>query len=324
MLIIFGIALLISIAFGTYLVLDHQSKTEKKNKALRAIGHKIDMHDKGKKGDKSSKVDHKTIAKKLKDAKADDGTPLDKKSLRVKLMQAGLKMNVMQFWTTSFFVGCAVTLIVHSLWGNPVMTVFAAIIGLLGLPKLFVKMKATKRQKLFLDDFSDALEAMARLLKAGMPVGEAIAMCAREYTGPVGEEMRRMYDSQKVGVSLPSAAAEAALRMPLTEMRMLATALVIQQQTGSSLSEVLENLAGTIRARYRLKRKIIALSAEAKMSAMIIGALPLLVTGALKAVNPEYIALLFLPGLGQMLLYGAIIWMSIGVLVMRQMINFKI
>ena len=189
---------------------------------------------------------------------------------------------------------------------------------------MLVKMKIGKRQKSFLTEFSDALEAMARLLKAGMPVGEAIAMCAREYSGPVGEEMRRMYDAQKMGVPLSEAAYEAALRMPVAEMRMLATALTIQQQTGSSLSEVLENLAGTIRARYRLKRKIQALSSEAKVSAMIIGCLPLLVTGALQLVNPKYIALLFEPGMGQILLYGACFWMFCGVMIMRQMINFKI
>lgn len=321
MLIIFSIALLVSIAFGTYLFLDHQTKQEKREKSLSLIGHTQAKSDKSKKSDKP---DHKDMLKKLKEAQSNENAELNKKSIRILLMQAGMRMNVIQFWITSFFIACLATIVVHSVWDNPVLTILIGTIGLLGLPKLIVKMKASKRQKKFLDEFSDALEAMARLLKAGMPVGEAIAMCAREYTGPVGEEMRRMYDAQKVGVALSDAAGEAIMRMPITEMRMFATALVIQQQTGSSLSEVLENLAGTIRARHRLKRKIIALSSEAKTSAMIIGALPLLVTGALRAVNPEYIGLLFQPGLGQILLYAAVIWMCLGIIAMRQMINFKI
>ncbi len=321
MLIIFGIALLISIAFGTYLVLDHQSKVEKKERAMSVIGHKIEAKEKK---NKENTNNTKNIAKKLKDSQISDTKKVNKKSLKILIMQAGMKISIVQFWVLSFFSSCIVTLIVHLMWHNNVLTILAAIIGLLGLPKMIVKMKAKKRQKMFLDEFSDALEAMARLLKAGMPVGEAIAMCSREYAGPVGQEMGRIYDAQKVGVELSTAANEVALRMPLTEMRMLATALVIQQQTGSSLSEVLENLAGTIRARYRLKRKIVALSSEAKASAMIIGSLPLLVMGGLKLVNPVYIGLLFQPGLGQMMLYAAAFWMFIGVMVMRQMINFKI
>jgi tight adherence protein B len=104
---------------------------------------------------------------------------------------------------------------------------------------------------------------------------------------------------------------------------MFATAVIIQTQTGSSLSEVLGNLSGVIRQRFRLRRKVEALSAEAKISAMIIGALPCVVVGALYLLNREYISLLWTTPTGKMLSYGAITWMSIGILVMRQMINFK-
>ena len=113
-------------------------------------------------------------------------------------------------------------------------------------------------------------------------------------------------------------------RMPLAEVQMFATSIAIQIQTGSSLSEVLGNLAGVIRARYRLKRKVQALSAEAKISAMIIGALPVLVSLALWAVNPDYIGLLFSTGTGKMLFSGICVWMSLGIITMRQMINFKV
>src|SRR5690606_32545453 len=132
-------------------------------------------------------------------------------------------------------------------------------------------------------------------------------MISREFTGPVGQEMSRIYDAQKVGLPLGEAIRKMGPRMPLAEVQMFATAIAIQQQTGSSLSEVLGNLAGVIRARHRLKRKVQALSSEAKVSAMIIGALPIVVTLALWAVNPEYIGLLFEHPTGKMLLFGAII-----------------
>jgi len=149
-------------------------------------------------------------------------------------------------------------------------------------------------------------------------------MVSREFTGPLGEEMMYIYEDQKVGIPMGEAAIRAAKRMPLTEMQMFATAIQIQSETGSSLSEVLSNLATVIRARFRLKRKVKALSSEAKASASIIGCLPLLVAGGLYLVNPEYISLLFTTKKGHMLMTGASIWMSFGVLMMKQMINFKI
>ncbi len=320
MLALFGIALLGMIGFVTYFILEQQKAAEKRNRALSLIGGSKPVQ-KAEKGEK--KKTNVNIAKKLKSG-SPQAAHANKKSLKSRLMQSGMSVTQLQYWGASGMSAIVCALLAQLFWHSPVMTMFGLIIGLFGLPKLFVSIKIGRRQKAFLDEFADALEAMARLLKAGMPVGEAIAMCSREYAGPVGEEMRRMYDAQKMGVTLAEAAGEAAQRMPVAEMRMLVTALIIQQQTGSSLSEVLENLAGTIRARYRLKRKIIALSSEAKASAMIIGSLPLVVAGGLKLVNPEYIALLFQPGLGEMMLYGAAFWMFCGVMAMRQMINFRI
>ena len=192
------------------------------------------------------------------------------------------------------------------------------------MPRFVLKKLAANRQKKFLADLADVFESMVRLLKAGMPVSEAIKMVAREFTGPIGDEMGRIFDQQKVGVSLSDAVASCAKRMPLTEMQMFSTAISIQAQTGSSLSEVFENLAKTVRARFRLKRKIRALSSEAKSSAAIIAALPVLVALGMWGINPDYIGLLFTTMKGKLMLSGAIFWMFLGVMSMRQMINFKI
>jgi tight adherence protein B len=153
---------------------------------------------------------------------------------------------------------------------------------------------------------------------------EAISMAAREFTGPLKEEMTRIYENQKIGVPIGQAALETAKRIPLTEVHMFATALQIQSETGSSLSEVLSNLSTIIRARFKLKRKIKALSSEAKASAAIIAALPVLVTLGLYLANPNYISLLYTTTKGKYLAGGALTWMSLGVLIMRQMINFRI
>jgi tight adherence protein B len=149
-------------------------------------------------------------------------------------------------------------------------------------------------------------------------------MAGKEFEGPMGEEMLLMYESQRVGMSLPEAAMMAARRMPITEMRLFATGMTIQQQTGASLSEVLLNLSSVIRARYKLRRKIQALSSEAKASAMIIGALPFLVGIGMYFLNPEYAMLLFTTPTGKFWMTGSMVWMGIGIFIMKAMINFKI
>lgn len=267
------------------------------------------------------------IAKKLKDEKNGGPEESGKKAkfgLSDKIAQAGLAISIAQFWIFSVFSMVMFVMLSLMFGFSPMVIVFAAIIGLLGFPRYVLKVMAAKRQKKFLEEFADALEAVVRLLKAGMPVSEAVSMISREFTGPVGEEMSRIYDKQKIGIPLHEAALEACKRMPLTEMQMFATGLAIQTQTGSSLSEILTNLARVIRSRFRLKRKIKALSSEAIASAAIIGSLPPLVCFGMYFANPAYMEILFIDPFGQVLLAGSIFWMSMGIIVMKIMINFKI
>jgi tight adherence protein B len=280
------------------------------------------------KGPKKDQKDKRRadLAKKLKEAKEDELKKDGKKKTTISMMieQAGLEISVTQFWIFSVLLMVGLTFLAK-IMGQPIHVLLAvAVIGLLGLPRFVLKKMAARRQKKFLSEFPDALEATVRLLKAGMPVSEAISMIAREFEGPVGEEMERIKDKQKIGVPLHEAALEATRRMPITEMQMFATGLSIQSQTGSSLSEVLTNLSNVIRARFRLKRKVKALSSEAIASASIIAALPPMVATALYFVNYDYISLLFTDSFGNVLLTGAIVWMSLGVFVMKTMINFKI
>jgi tight adherence protein B len=157
-----------------------------------------------------------------------------------------------RFWVYSFISGGIIGGLLMLTNVGALSHVFLTFFGFMGLPRFVLKFLAGRRQKKFLEDFPDALEAMVRLLQAGMPVSEAIAMVAREFIGPVGDEMMRIYEDQKVGITMGDAAKRAADRMPLTEMQMFATAIEIQTETGSSLSEVLSNIANVIRSRFKL------------------------------------------------------------------------
>lgn len=264
------------------------------------------------------------LAKKLQ--QSSESTREHKKGgLREKLNQAGLdSVSLKKFWIASVIFGIAVSILCLAMGQPKIVVLLIGLAATFGFPRLVLKFKIKRRQKKFLEEFADALESMVRLLKAGMPVGEAVAMVSREFTGPVGEEMSKIYDEQKIGIPLAEACLRSAERMPITEMQMFATGISIQQQTGSSLSEILTNLARVIRARFRLKRKVDALSAEAKASAMIIGSLPIVVAGGLYAINPNYMEPLFHTFKGKCYLTGASVWMSFGILIMRQMINFKV
>lgn len=327
------VILIIGLTVTTLAFLISNSSRNKKKDQLKslitnrgAVTYQTQTEDEDPKSDKkkASKKDT-NIAKKLKDAaKTGPISAMKKTSIRSMIMQAGMEMPVYQFWIWSV-VSCILVFGLTQLFGlSKLVTILLVFFGLFGLPRFILKAKVNRRQKKFLEDFADALEAMTRLLKSGMPISEAIAMVAREYTDPIGNEMSRVYEAQKIGDTLPQAVQKLAERVPLPEVQMFATAVIIQTQTGSSLSEVLGNLANVIRQRYRLKRKVQALSAEAKISAMIIGALPLVVMLGMYFVNREYLMILFTHPTGNTLLYGSVGWMTIGVLVMRQMINFKV
>lgn len=263
------------------------------------------------------------LARKLKENDGEEKKE-NKDSIKDLLVQAGFyHTSPLKFWGLALLFGTVATMFSVLFWKlQGIKLLFGIVIFYLGVPRFVLKRMIKRRQKKFLEEFPNALEAMMRLLKAGMPVGEAIAMVAREFDGPISEEMQRVYDEQKVGIPLGEAVLGVAKRVPLPEVQMFATGINIQQQTGSSLSGILQNLSSVIRARFHLRRKVDALSSEAKASASIIASLPVLVALGLYAVNREYIMLLFTDG--QHLLWGSAVWMSMGVLVMKQMINFKV
>ncbi len=320
-IIIIAVILLV-VLIGTALFMMNQEAARKNQMRQKIQGRGGTSANMNVKDDKNRR--RADLAKKLKEEQQQEEGKKKKISMSLKLEQAGLSLSVNKFWLISIVSMVVLTGLGKMMGMSPPVLMMVAVIGLLGLPRFVVKKMAAKRQKNFLSEFPDALEATVRLLRAGMPVSEAIKMIAREFEGPVGEEMGRIYDKQKIGVPLHEAALEATRRMPLPEMQMFATGLSIQAQTGSSLSEVLMNLSGVIRARFRLKRKVKALSSEAIASASIIGALPCVVAGGMYFVNYDYLEVLFITPFGNVLLTIAFGMMMVGIFVMKIMINFKI
>lgn len=249
----------------------------------------------------------------------------EKVSLRMRLTRAGLEMEPRSFWIASGICGLMLAAII--LLSAPTVPIIvpalAGFVGFLGLPRFFLSRLTRRRQNKFIDEFANAIDVIVRGVKSGLPLVECLAIIARESPQPVSGEFTELVEQQRVGVPLAEGFERMMTRMPMPEVRFFAIVISIQQQAGGNLSEALGNLSGVLRDRKRLQAKVRALSAEAKASAAVLGALPFIVMVLVYITTPAYISLLWTTQFGQFLLCCAGFWMTCGVLVMRKMINFK-
>jgi len=180
-----------------------------------------------------------------------------------------------------------------------------------------------RRQLKFTAELPNAIDIIVRGMKSGLPLNECLAIVGRESEEPLASEFRDVIEQQRIGVSLGEALDRLTQRMPLPEVKFLSIVVAIQQQAGGNLSEALSNLSGVLRDRFRLQMKVKALSAEAKASAMVLASLPPVVTFMLYLSATDYISALFETRTGNFALLFCGLWMLMGVLMMRKMINFK-
>ncbi len=245
-----------------------------------------------------------------------------KLTLRVLLSQAGLETSPRAFYMVALVIGTVIglgTLIAGVPW---YVALVAGIVGFLGLPRWVLKFLRRRRQQVFLNDFADAIDIMVRGLKSGLPIHDAMKVIAAETPAPVGPEFLEIVEGQRVGISIEQGIERMYEHMPLAEVNFLAIVMAIQSKTGGNLSEALNNLSKVLRDRKKMKAKIRAMSQEAKSSAAIIGSLPFIIMGALTVLNPAYLNPLWNTTLGNIMVIGSGIWMLLGILVMRKMINF--
>ena len=179
-----------------------------------------------------------------------------------------------------------------------------------------------RRENRFLNNFPDAVDVIVRGIKAGLPLLDSLRLIATDSAEPVRSEFRAIVETQSIGMPIGEACLKLFESMPVPEANFFGIVISIQQRAGGNLSEALGNLSRVLRDRKKMKAKIQAMSMEAKASASIIGALPIVVMGLVWLTSPAYIALLWTDPLGRMMIACCGCWMFIGVMVMRKMINF--
>jgi len=244
-------------------------------------------------------------------------------SIKGRLAQANLTIAESTFWIGSAIAGVVCAALAFALHAPLLAVAGAAIVGGLGAPRWLLGMLTTGRQKKFSSQLAEGIDIIVRGVKSGLPLHQCMQIIAKESPSPLRDEFQRICDGQAMGVPLDQNLQRFYENMPLPEVNFFNIVLIIQAKAGGNLSEALTNLSTVLRARKLMREKIKALSAEANMSAMIIGAMPFVVAAMLAVIRPQYLMLLPNTDVGRVILVVCACSLGTGVFVMRNMINFK-
>jgi tight adherence protein B len=237
-------------------------------------------------------------------------------------MRAGLSWSKRQFIIISAIIGLIMGFLGFLSGTGLLGAAGLGFAGAFGVPRWFLSFLRKRREGRFIDGLADAVDVIVRGVKAGLPLGDCIRMIALESPEPLKTEFRLIMETQAIGMPLGEACGKLYERTPLPEANFFGIVVAIQQKAGGNLSEALGNLSKVLRDRKKMRAKIQAMSQEAKASAAIIGALPIAVMILVYLTSPQYITLLFTNSIGHIMLAGSAVWMTMGVLVMKKMINF--
>ena len=250
-------------------------------------------------------------------------------TLRARMMHAGLTPDTNKFLLYSSVVGVAVAIIPFFLLKMDLPLKLLVCLGAgfaagYGAPRWVLGFMAGGRLKKFTEEFPNAMDIIVRGIKSGLPVNDGLKIIAKESPAPLGPEFQRLVENVGVGMSLEGALERMSESMPSPELRFFAIVISIQAKTGGNLAEALGNLSLVLRARKMMREKIKALASEAIASASIIGSLPPAVGTMITLTRPQYLAPMFSDPRGQLMFLGGAVWMFLGIMAMRKMINFKI
>ena len=240
------------------------------------------------------------------------------------LLQSGLSIGLGRL--VLLVLLAMVAMFAAVLFGHGTLTQ-ATIITLVGgtaLPPLVLRFLRNRRQKKFAAQFPDAIDIIVRSLRAGHPVPIAITMVGKEMPDPIGSEFGIVSDEMTYGSDLETAMRNLYFRVGTDDLPLFVTAVAIQRSTGGNLGEILENLSSVIRERFKMRRKIRALAAEGRASALILSALPIGMFAIIQFLVPSFYASVWDQNLTRIALTLAGCWMGVGNFIMYRMVNFRI
>ncbi|HTV30629.1 MAG TPA: type II secretion system F family protein [Xanthobacteraceae bacterium] len=240
------------------------------------------------------------------------------------MLQSGLTLGLYRY----FIIFGVVSVIAFGLMmifrGDIVEAIGVFLFSSTVLPLFVLRFLRSRRQKKFAAQFPDSLDIIVRSLRAGHPVPIAVNMVGREMGDPIGSEFGMVSDEVTYGAELETAMRNLYARIGSDDLPLFVTAVAIQGSTGGNLGEILQNLSGVIRDRFKMRRKIRALAAEGRASAMILSALPIGMFIIIQFVAPDFYGAVWHEHLTKVMLTCASCWMIIGNIIMFKMVNFRI
>lgn len=192
------------------------------------------------------------------------------------------------------------------------------------LPVVWIWWRRRGRLKHFAAQLPEALDMLARALRAGQSLSAGFNMVATELGAPLGKEFQRVFEEQNLGVPLEEALDSMAGRIPNLDLKFFVTAVILQRQTGGDLAEILDKIGRLIRERFQIWGQIQALTGEGRLSGIILLALPVVLFVVVYRLNPDYVSVLFTDEMGKQMLVGAVVMQLLGALVIKKIINIKV
>jgi tight adherence protein B len=242
--------------------------------------------------------------------------------LRRMLEQSGIRLNLASFLLLTACLGLAGYLAGFLVTRMLLVgLLFALIAG--SMPYFWVRRAKNKRMYQFEEQFPEAIDLIARALRAGHALPTGLSMVADEMGPPVGTEFRILYDEQNFGLNVSDAMRNFARRIPVLDARFFVTAVLTQREAGGNLAEVLDNLSSVIRERFKVKRQIRVISAHGRITGVVLACLPPSLAAVTLLLNPDYLGTLLGDELGRQMIMVALTLQVVGTLIMRKIINIE-
>jgi tight adherence protein B len=237
--------------------------------------------------------------------------------------QSGTKVSMNFLLLSALGLAFLVGFIVAAALRTPAGWLLGGAVGA-AVPFLVLSRKRKKRLRTFEENFPEALDLMARALKAGHAFATGLKMVADEMPEPIGPEFRKTFDEQNFGLPLKDALGNLSDRIPILDVRFFATAVLIQRETGGNLSEILENLGHVVRERFKILRQVRVHTAHGRLTGYVLLALPAFLAVALSFINPEHMQLLFRERMGHIMIGIAVIMQAIGYFWIKQVVKIEV
>lgn len=239
------------------------------------------------------------------------------------LVQGGMSIRLGTFILLIAFMGAAGFFVVSTVFHQPLIGLGVGVFTG-SWPLLYARYKKTQRIRKFEQQFPDALDMLTRALRAGLALNGAIQIVADESPDPVAQEFRVLFEENRLGLDMKEGLKKLAGRVDSTELRLFVTAVILQRETGGNLTEILERAAAIIRDRFRILGDIRTLTAQARLSGLVLAVLPIVMAGIVFVLAPGYLKGLAADPIGRALIVAAVALQVIGFLIIRRIVNIRV